>query len=831
MFNLVPPGWPLFAARLVLLTAGTAVISEIVARIGAGFVRREGRSGPESLTIFGVGLLLGWGLLGLAWLGLALVGLFYRPLIILLPLFPLLVFPSLRSRRILLLDSVRAWMPVGWGGSLAVLAAMLPIVPHLLVPESAQDSYSYHLGAPWQFLVAHRVLIENVFMDFHLPLPVEMAFALPLSLGFERLARWMVLAHFMGAAAVWSGWCLEKGRKTAAWLGVALPLSLVYLSWNLGMTKNDAAAASLVVAGAVMLWRGRRFTAAALFGMGLSAKVVYGPVVAMLLLAGPRPFAAPLRTGVLLVMPILAWWIKSYLATSNPFFPLATGVIPTFDWDLRNSATYETYITPLQAEDTRTWAGLPLALIRHLGRDSLLAVAIIPALLYFSAWRGSVMALLVSGAILLKAGHMARFLVPVSWLLLCLAAWEVFRLPARWRGLVAGALGVWAVSQAFLNPLLHPMPWADAKSSYDQVLDDRLVTYGDAVKVLGELNPDRVLTLGELGTYRMPVRVLFSGFLGNTPLVWKMVKESHDEDGLARRFRQLGNPLILHNVVGMIWKGYRYQSFKWDTRMMRLYYGFSRKRLDLVRGPDRFDTGRGIFYLYRFQAVPRSHPYHPVAGHFLPGVATVMADVILLRNANRTEEALAQCRQLLEVLPDLGVIRSEMAFALYKGGRHAEAYRILKPMMASGVVDSKNLIIFGAVASELGDYESASRSFEWALAHFPTIQPQLQVDLADVWRHQAQLEYKKGNIVKAGVFMGKASVMLAGLKLTKIPEVERYRHMTLATLEGLRGDMDWDSGLRNEAVHHYRVARTFGADVPETAEWARRIKSAEMAGN
>lgn len=813
-------------------------MAELSARLGAGFIRREARDGPGSLSMFGVGYLLGWGLLGLAYLGLSLTGLFYRPIIILLPLLLLAFSPAARMRRFLAVDAVRAWGLAGWVGISAVFAAFFPVIPHLLVPESEQDSYSYHLGAPWQFLVSHRALLGSVFMDFHLPIPVEITFALPLSLGFERLARWIVLTHFLAAVSVWAGWCLGRGMKTAAWLGLVLPLSLAYLPWNLTTTKNDVAAASLVVAGSIMLLRGRRFTAAALFGMGISAKAVVGPVVALLLLAGPRPFASPCRIFILLALPVLGWWIKTFIATGNPFFPLATGFIPTFDWDTRNSQVYSAYITPLNAPDTLSWKGLPVAVFRHLFHDNPLTVLLLPVLFLVPGRRRIAVSLLVAAALLLRAGHATRFLMPVSWLLLSLAVAEFWGPPgtgplslrglSEWRkGILAGILAVWAVSRIFMNPLVWPAPWQDAQSAFHDALEDRLVTFGDAVRVLGELKPGRVLTMGELSTYRIPSRVISTGSLGSIPLMWKIVKESRSEDDIARRVCQLGNPLILHNIVGSIWKGYRYQSFKWDRRMLSLYHGFSRKRLDLARAPERFDTGRGIYYIYRLHRTPRARMYHPVAGHFLPGVANVLAETRRLRNAGKTDEMLAEARQLLELLPGLGVIRSEIAFALYSAGRHAEAYKILKPMMETGVIDTKNLITFGSVAIEVGDFESAGRVFDWALGHYPSVQPHLKVDRAEVWWRQGRHELRSGDRAGAKRSAEKAASLLANVFPTRIVEVEKYRMIGLAQIAGLRGDLARTAGKRGEAAVFYREALSYGVDVPESKGWRKVLKSLE----
>jgi len=66
----------LFLGRLLALAGLSALLAEVVARVGGGLLPLLRTRGVNSLERFGLGLLLGWAAVGTTLLGLALTGLF-----------------------------------------------------------------------------------------------------------------------------------------------------------------------------------------------------------------------------------------------------------------------------------------------------------------------------------------------------------------------------------------------------------------------------------------------------------------------------------------------------------------------------------------------------------------------------------------------------------------------------------------------------------------------------------------------------------------------------------------------------------------------------------
>ena len=71
-----------FLGRVLLLGGVSAALAEAAAAIGCGVLALLGARSGSSLERFGLGLLLGWGVLGAALFGLALAGLFYPAVIL-----------------------------------------------------------------------------------------------------------------------------------------------------------------------------------------------------------------------------------------------------------------------------------------------------------------------------------------------------------------------------------------------------------------------------------------------------------------------------------------------------------------------------------------------------------------------------------------------------------------------------------------------------------------------------------------------------------------------------------------------------------------------------
>jgi len=213
-----------------------------------------------------------------------------------------------------------------------VAVAAAPSLLRCLVPELEQDSYVHHLALPAQWLLRHRAVLTASPLTFHLPAPLECAWALPLVLGDERLAKVAVMACAAGACLVWAA----RARGVARWLGPVLAYALLPV-FNLAATaKSDVAAAAMVVAGALLTAGGGRGipgrTAGwALVGCGVAAKFVYAPIALVWWFAAPPRRGARLAAAALLLLPAAPWALKAWLATGDPVFPFGGAVFPAWD--------------------------------------------------------------------------------------------------------------------------------------------------------------------------------------------------------------------------------------------------------------------------------------------------------------------------------------------------------------------------------------------------------------------------------------------------------------------------------------------------------------------
>ena len=269
------------------------VLWELVARIGAGLLPAFGIKRPGALGRFGFGILLGWQAIGIAYLGLALAGLFHPLVLVAVAGGLALLSRAMREPRILAREAVTEIL--GYGREWCALPVLLlPVILLMLLPETGHDSWLYHLGLPWQYLMAGRATFDNVwFAPYHVPAPFEMAYALPLVLGDDRLAKGVVLSCFLAASAVFA-WFVTgegntessgpggtqtlpastasaaRGASMASFAGPAglmaaspallamLPLGSTLMLSLIVTCKNDVPASALFVSGALLTLSGRR---------------------------------------------------------------------------------------------------------------------------------------------------------------------------------------------------------------------------------------------------------------------------------------------------------------------------------------------------------------------------------------------------------------------------------------------------------------------------------------------------------------------------------------------------------------------------------------------
>ncbi len=634
----------------------TALLAEAAVRGGAGalplFARRRAGLERTSLAFF-----LGFGFTGMAFFALALTRLFYPVVLAVCFLLPVLASRTVSSPRVHLLEGAGALKKLSRTGksflALAGAFVFFAVMPRLLLPDVDPDTYTYHLGAPWQYLLTHGAQLDNVTWAFHFPMPVEMLHALPLILGDERLARWMIFAAFASASLFFAGYCLRGKSKEAAWLGPLLAIcTLQFLPLATGC-KSDVAAAALFVV-ACMLSLQHSWIMSALFsGACVAAKPVLGPLVAAWWLFRPCPgrMAVPALAAGLL--PLSPWMLKALLVTGNPL-GLAAPWIDTFDWGWANRETWGTYSNLRGA--TTEWAKLPAAWLRETFRANLFAPLLAGGLLYWRRRRAAALACLAGQLATLKLASEPRFIMASIWLLALLGSVEVVRVPTKFR-----KSGVLLAGAAALAYLLGRYPvgeagWRHLGSTAREYMESRLTTFEEALGILKEMKPKRILTAGEFATYRIPGRVLLGGTLGETPLIWKMVRESADAPRLAVKFRQLGADAVLHNYITAELVALHYADFEWDRRMIRLYADYLKSHQTRYRCTGGSDELNGGFCAYRVGRAPLKKPQEYL--WTLPGADSVFKDVKLLEQKRDFRGALAAGRELAKILPDVGMVRA-----------------------------------------------------------------------------------------------------------------------------------------------------------------------------
>lgn len=292
---------------------------------------------------------IGLGLMAYGVLALGLAGIL-RPWAILLWLAALLVWARREAASLIaglpnaVHGLIRRWRAAGSGPRAVLLLAMAIFGVagmQALSPPADYDALMYHLQAPKLFLQAGRIYFLPDLWQANSPLTIEMLFTIGLAFGSDTFAKllhwfytawlclsafvfarrfleprraWLALAIFLGvpSLAVWASWanvdsawalyeflafyaiCCLPGSNRRGWLALAGLMA----GWALGSKLLALAGAAAL--GLALLWRERQSGWRALIG----GAALFSGVAALL--------AAP-------------WYLKNFLWTGNPFYPLLFG--------------------------------------------------------------------------------------------------------------------------------------------------------------------------------------------------------------------------------------------------------------------------------------------------------------------------------------------------------------------------------------------------------------------------------------------------------------------------------------------------------------------------
>lgn len=539
----------------------------------AGWVLLERRGGRGLLAQTA----LGAGLLHTAALPLGLLGLWSRPVLLgvigsagAAGLADLL----LRARRPPTVHTGRAAGLLC--GAAGLVAGLLLLV--LVVPPMDPDALTYHLALPQLWKAEGAFLHVPTLHYSYMPLGGEIGFLLAGSLlPGAGIAAWnlgggvsLVYGLLLAAAAgtvVAPGEAEEHG-PIAGWRGplacllvLVLPVSLLVA----GLPYNDAYLAALLL---LALDRALRFAqegslrhallAGLFFGFALGAKytaLLAGPALlagALARAAGPdaqpwpRLVRGALLAGLAATAVALPWYGKTALATGNPVYPAAWGLLDGAPggheaWDAaaaeRNAETagHGAGLHPLRwlsapwrlLSDPERFGALP-----RVGPALLLGIPFLLAALALGEPRMRAVALTALALYLTWSltARNARYLLPCLALCMGQIAWGVDRMlrrrsPVRF----ALALGVPAVllasgglvGIAVLQGLLSPGAYLRGEESASAYLSARRPNAAcllDASRMLPE--EASVLLIGETRGMYLGRRFLAGGPADPSPLLW-----------------------------------------------------------------------------------------------------------------------------------------------------------------------------------------------------------------------------------------------------------------------------------------------------------------------
>jgi dolichyl-phosphate-mannose-protein mannosyltransferase len=432
--------------------AGRAIVAAMIALMAIGGAGRLAipRLLPTDATpleriLFGFSL--GAGSVGYVFLALATIGA-YRPVVVrsvlIAAALATLVWTAFSRRH----TNVHT-RDVGFRDRLDVLWALFCVATVLLAlfcalaPETEYDALWYHLELPRRWLRAGRPVDDLTEYVSLYPMTWELLYGGLLSLDgtvAARLLHWAALPACGGCAALIAR---RASPTTSPWLVAAVFMTPPTIFWEATTAYVDLANALFAGLGAYALMRAfdgdqrRWWVVAGLeFGLACATKhlglVALACALAVLCTSRLRRASVPdnIRSAVLVAALALAvalpWYVRSYAASGNPFFPelyKVFGARPPERWNERNErglgafkAHFGRPRTPFNLATLPWDVGVHPA--RYAGTLGPLLIALLPLALVAGTRNGASRAVL-AGALLYAAvwasplsSYQMRFLVP-----------------------------------------------------------------------------------------------------------------------------------------------------------------------------------------------------------------------------------------------------------------------------------------------------------------------------------------------------------------------------------------------------------------------------------
>jgi hypothetical protein len=534
----------------------------------------------------------------------------------------------------------------------------------------------------------------------------------------------------------------------AGWLAVVGVLSSTRITAQFMVAKNDLIEAAYVVAaGSFMLsGRGRGARIAAIF-FGCAAATKYTGLVSLATGIGWLIFSLPKKQWAEMVcfgiLPFGPWAVKSWLFTGDPAWPLLAAWLPGALWDPATAGAIHamrggSLVSDLLAMGPKHFESLVLY------APAVAVMSPMAALAFRSSERRvrQLAAYTVVTAIAMYCAlpwQAMRYAIPFHILWTGLVSAGTFRVVAAWPRTqrLAGAWGLAILVLVATPRLLAERADIGARCTYllggytkQELYRARMTSMADAHDALkGLADVRRVMYAGELRYLHMPGQHLGDRGPGQG-LIWMASKESQTPGEIVKKFRQVNCRHILLNFVTEAYPHIGASSFHWDDRMLALWRTFTGRYLKLMAVPQNVDNHNGGFAIYELREKPLSRD--PLWLPYMPGIEGLLIEVSQFGQSGNLSGWITAARQIYRRVPDVDLIRDQLALGLRLQGSWGEAWRLYKVGIDHGTLTGTNLFDAAVCAASLGQFAAAEKLLHRCAEVTPQLRPQVEIALADL---------------------------------------------------------------------------------------------------
>lgn len=372
-----------------------------------------------------------------------------------------------------------------------------------LGPVTDSDGQLYHLTAPKRWLQQGNIDPLPTYTMTYWPLGVEMLFSLAMAVWSDTAAK---LIHFtLGFYAILASYVLGrilKSRITGFLLAIFILIFCnrpPFLQFQDAFVDLGIVLETLCAITAFILWHrsktpGWLYVSALCAGFSASFKltgILLGCAVTIAtMIALRKNYAQSLRvglvTGVLALLPVLPWFVRAWISSGNPLYPMLSSIFPTPNWNRDVALIFNDFFKYFNWGVSReswgvlmrqqihmaailSWAGfttIAFIYIRRVDFRILIGLASLPAL--GSLW--------VTGPYL---RYLMPFILIVAAAVLCLISDWLQSPPLRGKIIVLGAIIVGLASCVFSlrKTLPDSLAAVTGKISREEYLERQLANY------------------------------------------------------------------------------------------------------------------------------------------------------------------------------------------------------------------------------------------------------------------------------------------------------------------------------------------------------------------